>query len=237
MIISPQIFVIYEPGLFGTFLTKLFSYHNFFIKEDRQAEFESDDNGFNAHGSGYLDRLKNFHDHKDFERLSKEREIQLLDFFQPLADYDLSVHRLSSYFFTKIHYEKFFSKFVRIIILPKEHRLPIYAERMYHAQNKTFETEYWYKNIKKNIENVPYFFKQQMSIKEKIKYLTERRNMLLKDYTIDEKCDLIFDPDDLVDVFKLQKLVDDALKILNLESFNLPNDKITKFIDKNKKFY
>jgi hypothetical protein len=237
MINTAQIFVIYEPGLFGTFLTKLFTYHNFFTKEDKQAEFESDENGFNAHVGGYSNRLKNFHMHEDFERLSKEREIQLLNFFQPLTDYNLSVHRLASYFFTKIHYEKFFSKFVRIIILPKEHRLPIYAERMYHSTYKTLETEYWYKNIKKNIENVPDFFKQQMSIKEKLKYLTEHRNMLLKDYTIDKKCDLIFDPDDIVDIDKLQKLINDTCKILNVETFAIPNCKIQKFLHNNKFFF
>ena len=236
MINTPQIFIIYEPGMFGTFLTKIFSYHNFFTKEDKEAEFESDENGFNAHVGGYKDRLENFHAHKDYKRLSKEKEIQLVNFFQPLANYDLSVHRLSSYFFTKINYAKFFSTFVKIIIMPKENRLATYAERMYHSTQETFETEYWYKNIKKDINDIPDFFKQQMSIKEKLKYLTEHRNMLVKDYTIDQKCDLIFDPDDIFDIDKLQELINSTCKILNIETFTIPNYKIEKFLDKNKIF-
>ena len=234
MIHTPQIFIIYEPGMFGTFLTKLLSHHTIMSNENLMLEFDSDKNGFNAH-KGIVNRLNNFHNYADFEALPK-KETELVEFFKTLEHHQLSVHRLASYFFTKINYEIFFTNFVRIIVLPKKNRLDNYAERMYHATRKQYETEYWYKNIKKDIKNIPEFFKEQMSIKERKKYLTVRHNMLLTEYTVNQKHNLVFDPDDVTDIVKLQKLVDDAFKMLNLESVDLPLDKITKFVDNNKQF-
>ena len=220
--------------MFGTFLTKLLSHHTIMSNENLMLEFDSDKNGFNAH-KGIVNRLNNFHNYADFEALPK-KETELVEFFKTLEHHQLSVHRLASYFFTKINYEIFFTNFVRIIVLPKKNRLDNYAERMYHATRKQYETEYWYKNIKKDIKNVPEFFKEQMSIKERKKYLTVRHNMLLTEYTVNQKHNLVFDPDDVTDIVKLQKLVDDAFKMLNLESVDLPLDKITKFVDNNKQF-
>jgi len=234
MIKTPQIFIIYEPGMFGTFLTKLFSHHKIMSNENLMLGFDSDHNGFNAH-KAYIGRLNFFHTYSDFEALPK-KEKELVNFFKPLEHHQLSIHRLSSYFFAKIHYEKFFTNFIRIILLPKKNRLDNYAERMFYATNM-WETEYWYKNIKKDINDLPVFFKEQMSIKERKKYLTIRYNMLLTECTINQKNNLVFDPDDVNDIVKLQELVDDAFKMLNLESVDLPNDKITKFIDKNKQFF
>jgi len=238
MINTPQIFIIYEPGMYGTFLCNIFMYHNFLSNNNLTREFESDNNGFNAHKAEYKDRLKKFHTHAHLIELLKKNKDELSVFFEPLEVHNLSIHRLSSYFFTKIDYKNFFTNFVRILILPEENRIDNYAKRMFLTTNKTYETEYWIKNLKnKDLKTIPNFFLEKMSIKEKKKYLKEHMDIVLKDYKIDQTHDLILNPDDIRNKNDLTKLINDTCKILNIEKFELPYNQIKNFLDKNKQFF
>lgn len=237
MINTPQIFIIYEPGMYGTFLSNIFLYHGFLLNNNLSEEFESDSYGFNAHKASYKDRLKKFHEHADLIELLKKNKDELANFFEPVRIDNLSIHRLASYFFTKIDYKSFFTNFVKILVVPEKSRIDNYAKRMFSTTKKTYETEYWMKNLKnKKLETVPNFFLEAMSIKEKKKYLKEHMNVIVKDYKIDQKHDLIFNPDDIRNIDKLEKLIHDTCKILNIEKFELPYNKIKNFLDKNKQF-
>ena len=237
MIIKPQIFIIYEPGMYGTFFANLFAKHKFLSKEYTIKEFISDNHNYNAHRSGYKDRLEKFHRPEEINNLLKKNENDLKLFFTNLNSYELSVHRLSSYFSVKIDFKKFFSNYVRIILIPKKTRIKNYAERMFFSTEKTYELEYWAKNLKKKkLEEVPEYFLTGMSIKEKEKYLKDHLTVFYQHYKNTESQDIIFDPDDIVYQHKLKKLIDDACKILNIESIELPDNEIKKFININKQF-
>lgn len=239
MITSPQIFIIYEPGMFGTFLANLFSLHEIFDRNYIFDEFKHDHNGYNAHFTDlYKDRLLNFHRASDCQKLLKKKEQELVKFFETLKNDKLGIHRLSSYLFTKIEYQKYFLNFIKIIIVPKEQDIERWAKRMFWATDKIYEKEYWFKNFKKKDKTkIPDFFKEGMSLKEKTKYLQEHLNFLNKHYCIDKKHDLCFDPISFKNTTAIKKLIDSTMQMLNLKSINLPNIVIKKFIDKNKKFF
>ena len=237
MITSPQIFIIYEPGMFGTFLANLFTHHKSLSNNNLTDKFYNDENKFNAHGASYKDFLKNFHEHRDFEKLSKKNNLELINFFQPTKNQNLCIHRLCSYSFANIPFEKVFTNFVKIILVSKEDRLDNYAKRMFFSTSKRYESQYWYKNFKKkNLATVPNNFLEKIGIKEYLKYLKKKRELLLNDYTINEKYDLLFDPDNCKNYEELTLLINIVCKKLNIENFNLPINKIKNFLDKNKEF-
>jgi len=237
MIIKPQIFIIYAPSLYGTFLASLFAKHKFLSEEQTIKEFVSDTHYYNAHRSGYKDRLENFHRSEEINNLLKKNENDLKLFFTNLNSYQLSVHRLTSYSILKIDFKKFFSNYVRIILIPKKTRIRNYAERMYFSTDKSYESQYWAKNLKKKkLEDVPEYFLREMSIKEKEKYLNDHLTVFHQYYKNTESNDIIFDPDDIVDQHKLKEVVNRTCKILNIESIELPVNEIKKFININKKF-
>ena len=237
MITKTQIFIIYEQGIYGTFFANLFARHKLLSKEYIIGEFISDKHNYNAHRTGYKNRLKKFHTDEDINNLLKKNEGDLKVFFTNLNNHELSIHRLASYFSLKIDFKKFFSNYVRIILIPKKTRLKNYAERMFFTLEKTYKSEYWAKNFKKKkLKEVPEYFLRGMSIKEKEKYLNTHLDFFYQHYKNTESNDIIFDPDDIVDQHKLKEVVDRACKILNIEPIELPNDEIKKFINNNKQF-
>lgn len=237
MIDNPQIFIIYEPGMYGTFLANLFSLHKLMSDEYIFKNFSSDRCGYNAHRTGYRDRLEYFHGRESIENLLKKNESDLKLFFSPLNKHKLSIHRISSYFSIKINFEKFFSNYVRILLIPKKTRIKNYAERMFFTTQKTYETEYWRRNIKKQLNKLPKNFLEGMSIKEKEKYLTNHLDFIMQNYKPTKSNDIIFDPDDIPHQDSLNKVINDACRILNIEPIELPTDEIIKFINTNQQFF
>ena len=227
MINQPQIFVIYETGQFGrtvcTVLTK-------------DSEFKGDGHGVNNHKSNYKPPLENFHwDHEALALLEKTHD-ELKTFFSGIKDTtDYSVHNLASYKYAEIHYEKYFTRYLKVIMLPKRECLRSFAERLYEAHPPE---HYWYMERIKNLNKVPDYFLKEMSIKEKYKVLTERFNRFLKiKDNLSEKDTIFFDPLDLFDHAKFQNLVDECTIRLGLESIVLPKTQIQMFLDKNKSFF
>jgi len=230
MIKQAQIFVIYEPSMYGTFVS------NLFLKNKFDLEFTSDKHGFNAHKSAYKDRLKNFHKHTDALNFLKKNNLEKKLFFKTLEQNNYSVHRLASYAFNTIEFDKFFKNYVKIICVPKPDRLGKYAERFAKSTAKKYKTQYWAKNFKKkDLNKVPDYFLIGMTIKERKKYLLEH-SKYLKNYKYNQKHDIVFDPDHIIDFGKLQKFVNSVMVKLNLEPVKLPAKQISKFVSKNKKF-
>ena len=230
MIQKAQIFVIYEPSMYGTFLC------NLFLKNKIDLKFKSDECGYNSHKSAYKDRLKNFHKHIDAINLIKKNNNEKKIFFNKLDQYKYSVHRLASYAFCNIKFHNFFKNYIKIIVVPKLNRLNVYAERFAETTPKKCEEQYWAKNFKnKNINALPDFFIKEMTIKERKKYL-QNHSKYLKNYQCQQKHDVFFDPDDIVDLTKLQKFVNTVMSKLELDPVKLPLKEIAKFVEKNKKF-
>jgi hypothetical protein len=198
---QPQIFVIYETGQFGrtvcTVLTK-------------DSEFKGDGHGVNNHKSNYKPPLENFHwDHEALALLEKTHD-ELKTFFSGIKDTtDYSVHNLASYKYAEIHYEKYFTRYLKVIMLPKRECLRSFAERLYEAHPPE---HYWYMERIKN------------------------RFLKIKD-NLSEKDTIFFDPLDLFDHAKFQNLVDECTIRLGLESIVLPKTQIQMFLDKNKSFF
>lgn len=227
---QPQIFIIYEPSMFGSFLS------NLFVIDKNFNGFKSDTHGPNAHASGFNDRLKNFHNHNDALNLKRMNAYDLTLFFQPLTNYKYSVHRLASYAFLDIEMEKIFSNYVKIICVPKHERLNSYAKRFTQTTDKKYKTQYWAKNFQnKNWSDVPEWFLVGMTVKEREKYLIDHMKYLKK-YQKNLAHDFYFDPDAIADSNSLNKLVNKTCKKLNLKEIELPKKEITAFILKNQQF-
>jgi len=231
MITQPQIFVIFEPGLFGrtvcTVLTK-------------DTEFKSDEAGINNHNSSYKPVLDNFHWHREAVALLQKTHEELKTFFSGVNNKNAySVHNLASYKFAEIPYQKFFSRYLKIILMPKRDCLRSFAERVYEAHiTKNAETDYYMKYIKKDLSKVPEYFLKGMAINEKYKYMCEHFDRLQEiKTTLPTNNTLFFDPLDLFDLTKFQNLIDECTHRLDIGSINLPKLKLQTFLEKNKSFF
>lgn len=236
MIVDPQIFIIFEPGMYGTFLSNLFTEHKLYKGSRSDRTYLGDEFIINAHRSGYKDNLRNFHTHPDSTVLCQKNHNELLEFFQTLNGAGLGIHRLASYYFTNIDFARYFKNFVRIIVKPNAERLEVYLERFHETTPLNYEMQWWAKNFaKKDFSQVPEWFIQKMSKNEKRKYLQEHTDFL-NNYIIDTKHDIEFDPDNIDDETSLKGMIDAVCSSLKIENFELPLKEIKSFIEKNKKF-
>lgn len=234
---NPQIFVIFEPGMFGTFICSLFMKQKLYTKIKLDDTFPGDEHHINAHKSGYKDTLANFHQMSDSISLMDKTHDEITEFFKPLQKIKLGVHRLCSYNFLKIDFTKHFSNFAIILVKPDFNRLDAYGERYEKSTPKDYHTQWWAKNFeKKDLSKVPKYFIEKMSIKEKQKYIKDHRNWLDNNFEIDQKNTIVFDPDDVVAQTSLQIMTDNVCDLVGIEKFKVPFDKIQGFIDKNKKY-
>ena len=237
MIHNPQIFVIFEPGMFGTFLCSLFMKQKLWRGNNLNLTFPGDQYHINAHGSGYKDALRHFHTHAHSVSLLEKNNNELIDFFKPLQAIDLGIHRLASYKFLKINFKKYFSRFVVVLVKPELDRLDVYGERLDKSTPKDYQTQWWAKNAsKKNLNKLPKFFLEKMSIKEKQKYIKNHMDWLNNFIEIDQKNTIVFDPDDIIHSNMLQKMTDKVCNSLGIDNFEIPFDKIQRFIDKNERY-
>jgi hypothetical protein len=237
MIRNPHVFVIYEPGMFGTFFCSLFMHHKLWQGPKIGKQFNIDENDVTAHKSGYVDCLKNFHGHNHSLQLTSKKRHELMDFFNPIKNVEFGVHRLSSYYFTGIKFEDYFKNFVKIIIKPDPNQIYRYAERMEDTVYVDYNKQWWTKNMsKKDWSKIPPWFIKKMSVKEKTKYLQQHTNFLETSYTYNPKTDLMFDPNNITDMVKLQGMIDATCLLLGIDKFKLPEKKIKIFLDKNRNY-
>jgi hypothetical protein len=199
--------------------------------------FPGDQQYINAHNSGYTSILDNFHSYDDSVKLSKKNHNDLIDFFKPLHLTKLGIHRLASYNFIKVDFKKYFSNFIVVLIKPDQHRLDVYGERFDRSTLAEYHTQWWAKNLKKkNFNEIPKFFLEKMSIKEKQKYIKNHIGLLDNFIEIDQKNTIVFDPDDIVDPNLLQQMIDRVCDSIGIENFEIRFDEIKEFIRKNKKY-
>jgi len=194
----------------------------------------------NNHQSGYKSVLENFHYHDDAIALSQQTEDELNTFFSGVTNNksDYSVHNLASYKFAEIPYQKFFSRYLKIILRPKKENLQLFAERVYEAHTEKNQNEWYMKQIKKDLSLVPKYFLKAMSVKEKYKYMCEHYDRL-QDIKISLPANntLYCNPLDLFDLTKFQNLVDQCTDRLDLKSIRLPKSELHTFLEKNKSFF
>jgi predicted HD phosphohydrolase len=199
--------------------------------------FQGDTRQINAHESAFEDSLEDFHTHENSISLLEKNHNELSIFFQPLQKISLGVHQLCSYNFLRMDFEKYFSNFAIVLVKPNPHRLHVYSERFEKATEPDYHTQWWAKNLsKKSFDKVPKWFLEQMSIKEKQKYIESHILLLNHFVDIDPKNTIVFDPDNIVDPNLLQHLINKVCSTLYIDNFKLPFDKIQMFIKKNSKF-
>lgn len=212
--------------MLGTFLCNLLTNHT---------DFKSDHGGLNTHASGYIDTDEMFHSNTDAERILGYTEAEQKDFFKTFKD-KFAVHRLGGYKFIELPLHKFFAKRIFVILKPPREDLRKWAVRMVLANERSYESEYYYKQIK-DISKVPEWFFEKMSEKEKYKWLI-KYNDDFEQYVKENKIDAIyFDPIDLLDSGKVQALLDKICAKAEIESIVLPENKMKSFLEKNKKLF
>ena len=237
MIHNPQILVIYEPGMFGTFMCCLFMKQKLWEGGKLDLKFPGDEQGINAHGSGYKDMLGNFHNHYHSVNLLKKNHIDLINFFRPLHLTKLGIHRLASYNFLKVDFKKYFSNFIVVLIKPEQHRLDAYGKRLDEATPTDYHKQWWAKHFKKKkFDQVPKFFLEKMSFKEKQKYIKSHISLLDNFNKIDQKKKIVFDPDNISDPTLLQQMTDNVCDSIGIEKFEISFNELQGFIDKNGKY-
>jgi len=236
---NPQILVVYEPGMYGTFLCSLFMMQKLWGGADLDQEFPpSPMSSVNAHHSGYRDKLSNFHTNHHIEILLEKNHDELKKFFLPLQAIKLGVHRLASYNFLKLDYKKYFNNFTILLIKPKTHRLGAYIQRMEESTTNDYETQWWYKNFrKKDLGKMPKWFLEKLSMKEKQKYMEKHVNMVNNYLDNDQQNIIVFDPDQIAGPNLLQEMADKVCGSLGIDNFKIPSDKVKKFVDRNSKYF
>jgi len=239
MIDKPQIFIMYGSGMFGTFITTLFSYHPDADRMSFNEEITGDENGVNAHYD-YKKQLNNFHSYHDYYHIEKMSYKEKVNFFKPLKEKNIGIHRFASYLFAELPYKEHFKNYVKIIVIAKEERYKSYAKRHVEVGGtnpKEKRKEWWESQVNSSINQLPWNFVKGMNMKEKEKFIKTETDEYLKKNIVDPQHDIMFDPDDIQDITKLQRLVDKCCKMLKIKEFTLPKQKIERFVDLNKIYF
>jgi len=238
MIKTPQIFVIYEPGMYGTFLCNLFVDHPLYNDKLVSKQVETTEGAITAHRFGYVDIIKDFHNQEDIINLLKKKPIDLYTFFQPLDNCGLGVSRLASYYAVRIDFQKHFDKFVRIIVKPKKNHISVYAKRMSVTSRPDPAGQYWARAFsKKNWADIPNWFIDGMILKECEKYLWAHTEFLDSTYTLDPKRDIVFNPNDISNKKALEQMIGMACDLLEIEHSHPDFERLKPLMEKNKKHY
>ena len=201
------------------------------------SELKGDQYNINAHRSAYNDTLHNFHNDTDSLSLLEKNNDELINFFKPLQSVNLGIHRLATYKFLKINFKKYFSRFVIVLVKPDVDRLDIYGKRFDKATQPNYQSQWWTKNFKKkDLNKIPKFFLEEMSIKEKQKFIKSQTDWLNNFIEIDQNNTIVFNPDDIVDPNLLQQMIDRVCNSIGIENFKIRLDEIKKFITRNKMY-
>ena len=231
MITDPQIFIIYEPGMFGTFMCNMFlsdSHKDLKLKSDHNSKY-------NAHNSLYKDTLDNFHNDIDYEEL-KNKDLTL--FFSSLENKGLSVHRLCTWEYLNLKYSRYFSNYVIGLISADESNLDRWAFRSLEAAGQTPanwpNTEWWHRNVK-DLDKVPEYFKKAMGLKERQKHLKNQYESL-KNMDLNNDRIIKFDVDKLT-VGNIQKFCNDCCDAVGVPNTNIAIDQANGFLEKNKMLF
>ena len=235
----PQIFVIYQSGMFGSFICNLLMHQELLFKPEYQHKKFSTEAGmeYNSHGGPYKDMLKGFHWIDDEVYKMNDQELQ--KFFSPMESFSLGLHRISDYGILKIKFEDFFDNPLRIIMMPQnKDDLKVWSERMFYATGKNVTLDFWYPQFKKKgVANLPKYLIEGLSIKEKYKFAVANHEKLFdKIKGIPTNKYIFFDPKDIANHEKLQKLMDEICYRFKISKFKIPTTIINQFLDKNEVF-
>jgi len=234
---TPQIFVIYEGGMFGTFLCNLFLDHPLCNFRRLKEKAFSNPNDITAHSLGYIDMIDKFHQHMDIVHLLEKDETFLRDFFRPLNNYTLGVNRIASYYAINLDLQNHFENYIRIIIRPKNKaRIKYYAKRFSKIYRERDHDQFWFaRNLKKKrIEDIPKHFLDVMATREYTKYQHEHTEYLDRNYRADPGRDVIFDPDDINNKEILTKIIMQSCRLLNIQNFKPNFQYLETLLEKNK---
>ena len=233
MIKDPQIFIVYEPGMMGTFFCNLLLFQETLINDhSRNLKWAGDEHSeYNAHGTLYKDPLKNFHTFTDFKKI---KDKDWTSFFAPLENKGISIHSLPSWEFLRLDYTKYFSNYVIGLIAPSKDNCSAWADRSLQSTHTGhLKTEWWYKNVR-DITKVPKEFIDGMRMKERKKYLQSQyeiiENTKMPDRTVH------FDLD-FIEIESIQEFCDQCCKALGIKCFDLPHRLVSQFLEKNKIFF
>lgn len=233
---KPQVFVIYEPGMFGTYLCLLFDHFpgNNNIMPD---SIKGDRHGINAHDSGYVDHLERFHIQDDLDEFHKFTEEQKIGFFQTSRDCVLGVHRCSRYGFGLLDLDRYFNNHVKVILWCDDNDLKIYSDRMYDVSpHNVYTNRHWYKQLGKNLDKIPKDMLESLIRKDYHKWITDSREQFNLKYQKSTN-DIFFNIRNIADHKKVQHLIDSTMEKLQLEPFELPMAKHNEFIERNAKYF
>ena len=236
MIQNPQIFIIYLPGMFGTLLANILMHHELFDVEQKDFGPNTGKN-YNSHNGPYNDLINDFHsDIMDlFDKSSKE----LTEFFSPVKNIPLGVHRLCDYRIAPFNFEKYFSNTLRVILLPKNtDDLNLWGERNYYSAHQDITKDFYYPLIKKGLKNLPKKLIEGLGVKEKQKYTKDsyKRMVEVDMPKLKNKNCIFFDPKNISKSNDVQDLMDKICDNLKISKFKIPSLKINKFLETNSIF-
>ena len=110
---NPQIFVMFLPGMYGTFITNVLMYHDLLYNEavsdmeflpyiDSEVKEKA---RYNSHNGPYKDMIPGFHGQPDLDQVHRKTNAELKAYFEPMRNIPLGVHRIADYF--DLDFEKF----------------------------------------------------------------------------------------------------------------------------------
>jgi len=202
MISTKQIFIVYHPGMFGTMLASL-------LNDPNNALVGKKGNSHNSAGNWIL---RNFHDVNHAEYLLSIDEEARVDFFQPLKYvHDRKcIHRLASYQFLKIPFEKYFKSFTVVALVPEHDSThESWASRHVHTTSPSGD-----------------------KMPEKLQYL--KKDL---EHVHEGKYHIKFDPINFFDFDCTQKLLTDICVHSKSDRIKIPYKNWSKHMSKNKLFF
>ena len=232
MITTPQVLVIYEPGMFGSMLESILSGY--------KSDFQGSSN-YDVHEGKKGRILKDFHDDPDYFRISNMSDKELREYFSYLdtLNMEYQTHHLNSYRFCQIDFEKYFKKVLRVIIKAKEEDIEAFGLRHIRIKQDFNATspngEYSYMKYIKNTDKVPKWFLEKATIKEYVKF-TKEHIKILESCTLPDNT-LYIDPLELFDENKMKSLLDNVSNWLGNKNFELPKKQLEDLYDRNKEFF
>ena len=230
MIKDPQIFIVFEPGMMGTFFCNLFLFQETLINDHvRNLKWTGDRySEYNAHKTLYKDTIETFHSPMDLEMI---KDKDMTSFFAPLENKGISIHRLASWEFLSLDYPKYFSNYVIGLVAPSEDNVSHWVTRSLETtNNEEVRSEWWYKNVK-NFQKIPKAFIDGMRIKERKKYLEAHYEIMKNSKTPNRMVRFDLDP---VEIGPIQKFCDQCCEAIGVKCFDLPTDIVNDYLEKNK---